>query len=309
MKKMNVQIKLISILLVIAALFMAGCSNDGTTSSPDKSTNVVNDSGGSTDGSGISSNENIQVENGKIVVTTDNGVLSIDGSDLNLVVQNDEGNWVLADNVTITVADNAGENVTGAVSVDPSTGMITFNPDQPLNVSETYTISVSDGTTTHEATVVLAVDDTENESDSLFSGVTLYSSGSHTFTVNELMTNGRVIFGWLFGDTMTPFYIRLQNIDDGAQAYITAYGTYNITGHENEVYYQRWLEGDNAGEPVKDNLWIWGENYIYVNEVDDSLDSDEHDYSFHSTYLEIKVMKDGVDITSTSSVTIDIVSY
>ena len=86
--------------------------------------------------------------------------------------------------------------------------------------------------------------------------------------------------------------------------YLTAYGTYNIPGHESEVYYQKWGSGPNEGKPVKDALWDGGT--LTVDEADYTLDSGDNDYSFWSTYLEIVIIKDGEDITASSGATLKI---
>ena len=102
------------------------------------------------------------------------------------------------------------------------------------------------------------------------------------------------------------------NIETGAKVLLTAYGVYNIAGHLDEVYYQRWATHQNwwikPGDPVKDYQWK-GANHltytgtIWVDERDSTLDGPhgEPDYSFWSTYFEIKIIKHGEDITATSA--------
>jgi len=296
MKKNLSIIKVILLFAIAAVLIFSGCSGSGGGSSSVPGSDVVNETGGTTDGSGVSSNDQIEVENGNIIVNVVDGVLAIDGVDLQLVVQ-ENGDWVLAADVSIIVKNNSGETVPGEVMVDPLTGVITFVPDQSLDVSETYTISVSSGDDVYEATIIVALDDLAM-ADSLFAGVQLYSSGTHNLSVQDLVVNGKAIFGWEFGESINRFRISLTGIDEGARVYITAYGTYNIPGHENQVYYQRWGSGSNEGKPVKDYLWNGGA--LNVNEQDYTLDSGDNDYSFWSTYLEIVVIKDGEDITASS---------
>ncbi len=291
-------IKLILIFTTSAVFFLSGCSGGGGGSSSVPGSDVVNETGGTTDGSGVSGNEQIEVENGNIVVNLVDGVLAIDGKDLQLVVKDANGNWVLADGVTVTVNNNSGEAVAGQVVVDPETGVITFVPDEPLDVSETYTIIVTVGDQVHEATIIVAVDDKDTGDESMFASVPLYSTGSHSFSMDELMQNGKAIFGWEFGENPESFTIKLENIEEGAEVFLTAYGTYNIPGHESEVYFQKWESGD----PVEE--YKWGGNTLSVNEQDYTLDSEENDYSFWSTYLEIVIKKDGEDITSSSAATL-----
>lgn len=302
MKKNISPIKLIPVIILAFILIITGCSGGGGSSSVPGS-DIVNETGGTTDGSGVSSNDQIEVENGNIVVNVVDGVLAIDGVDLQLVVQDENGTWVLAEDVSITVKNNSGEIVPGTFFVDPLTGVITFVPDYPLDVSETYTISVSAGDTVYEATIIVALDDLAM-ADSLFSSVHLYTSGTHNLSVKDLVVNGKAVFGWEFGGSGNSFTIRLNGIDEGALVYITAYGTYNIPGHENQVYYQRWGSGPNEGKPVKDYLWNGGT--LNVNEQDYTLDSGDNDYSFWSTYLEIIIIKDGEDITASSGATLKI---
>ena len=291
-------IKLILIFTTSAVFFLSGCSGGGGGSSSVPGSDVVNETGGTTDGSGVSGNEQIEVENGNIVVNLVDGVLAIDGVDLQLVVKDGSGNWVLADGVTVTVNNNSGETVSGQVVVDPETGVITFVPDEPLDVSETYTIIVTVGDQVHETTIIVAVDDTDTGDESMFASVPLYSTGSHSLSINELMHNGKAIFGWEFGESPESFTIKLENIEEGAEVFLTAYGTYNIQGHESEVYFQKWETGD----PVED--YEWAGNILFVNEQDYTLDSEDNDYSFWSTYLELRIIRDGVDITSSSAATL-----
>lgn len=301
---MKKNLSIIQVILVFSSasiLFLAGCSGGGGASFV-PGTDVINESGGTTDGSGLSSNEQILVENGNIVVNVDHGKLAIDGVDLKLVVQDENGDWILADDVEITVQNNSGETVSGYVVVDPKTGIITFVPDKPLDVSETYTIIVKVGDLVHEATIIVAVDDTGSGDESMFASVTLYDSGSYSLSMADLMSNGKAIFGWKFGETPSVFSIRLGNIEEGAEVYLTAYGIYNIDGHKNEVFYQRWDSGADAGKPVKD--YKWAGNTLTVNEVDTTLDTTDVNYSFWSTYIEITIMKDGEDITASSGATL-----
>jgi hypothetical protein len=290
----------IIIFTTAAVLFLSGCSGGGGSSSAPGS-DVVNETGGTTDGSGVSGNEQIEVENGNIVVNPVDGVLAIDGIDLQLVVQDENGSWVLAEDVTVSVYNNSGEAVSGEVAVDPETGVITFVPEDPLDVSETYTISVTAGDSVHETTIIIAVDDTGSGDESMFASVPLYSTGSYSLGMNELIVNGKAILGWEFGESPERFTVKLENIEEGAEVFLTAYGTYNIPGHESEVYYQKWAstgELFNEGEPVKD--FKWSGFTIRVDESDYTLDSADNDYSFWSTYLELRIIRDGEDITALS---------
>lgn len=299
MNKNIILIKLILIFTTGAVLFLSGCSGGGGGSSSVPGSDVVNETGGTTDGSGVSGNDQIEVENGNIVVNVVDGVLAIDGVDLQLVVQDENGDWIIASDVSIIVKNNSGEALAGEVVVDPETGVITFVPEEPLDVSETYTIVVTVGDSVHEATIIVAVDDTNTGDESMFASVTLYSSGSYSLGLNEIMVNGKAIFGWEFGESPGAFTVKLENIEDGAEVFLTAYGTYNIPGHESEVYYQKW---SSTGEPVKD--FKWSGFQIRVDESDYTLDSDDNDYSFWSTYLELRIIKDGEDITASSGATL-----
>jgi len=300
-------IKLILIFITGAALFLSGCSGGGGGSSSVSGSDVVNETGGTTDGSGVSGNDQIEIENGNIVVNVVDGVLAIDGVDLQLVVQDGDGNWVLAADVSIIVKNNSGEALAGEVVVGSETGVITFVLDEPLDVSETYTIVVTVGDSVHEATIIVAVDDTGTGDESMFASVPLYSTGSHSFNMNELIVNGKAILGWEFGESPERFTLKLENLEEGAEVFLTAYGTYNIPGHESEVYYQKWAStwGDYIeGEPVKD--YLWDGRTLVVDESDYTLDSADNDYSFWSTYLKLRIIKDGEDITASSGATLKI---
>jgi len=282
-------------------------ATDGTSYTGDSSTEDLVYTSDDSNTSGVTSSSDITVENGNIVVNTEDGEsITINGSNLDLVEQGDDGNWVLIDGVTITLTDNDGSTVEGTVSVDASTGVITFTPSTDLDSDETYTVSVTVDGTQYDATVIIAVDDTESE-ESQFAGATYItaediSSGtftSETYSISDIMVKGRALWGWEFGDDPTAFQIKLSGISEGETVYLTAYGTYNIEGHENEIYYQMWASGSNEGEPVKD--YVWGGSAITVNEEDSSLDG-ETDYSFWATYIELKVMKDGEDVTTESDI-------
>ncbi len=298
---MKNRIKLSTSLIFLASLVLfavTGCSGGGSSEAGAAvpATQVVNTTGGSTEGTGVSSTEDIEVQNGNIVVNVENGHITLNGDNVQLAEQQADGSWILADGITITVADNSGANVSGTINVDPSTGLITFVPDASLTVSETYTITVTVNGVVYEATVILAVDNTESD-ESLFASVPIGTPGS--YTMQDLNVNGKILFGWIFGAEKKRFSIKLTDLEAGAIVSLTAYGTYNIEGHQNDVFFQRWGGGSLDGTPVQDYLWTGFK--ITINEEDVSLDG-ETDYSFWGTYLELKVMKDGVDITATSGV-------
>ncbi len=287
-------IRLFTITIMTASL-MFSCSGGSSSNDAMTGQNVVNNTGGNSEGNGVSSIPEITVKNGTIVVDVTDGRITIDGDNVQLTQQSG-GDWQLADGVTITVTDNNGNTITGTIGIDQATGDITFTPSDPLDVSATYTVTVTVNGVEYSATVIVSVDDTQQEN-SLFASVPLRSAG--TFAVSDLIVNGKALFGWAFGSPAKSFSIRLANIDAGATVYLTAYGIYDIAGHQNEVYYQRW-ESDQT--PVKD--FVWSGFTITVNEQDSSIDgaNGDPDYSFATTYIELRVMKDGADITATSSV-------
>ncbi|HPQ55283.1 MAG TPA: hypothetical protein PK253_18680 [Spirochaetota bacterium] len=314
MKKIKIAIAASTIAMF--GLFGAiGCSGGGGGSdAPVAAQDIVNTTGGNNTTSGVSGVPGITVENGNIVVTLTDGNIAINGENLTLAVEDSNGVWQLADGISITVVSNSGATITGAIHVDPDTGVITFRPDSSLDVNETYTITVTVNGVEYQATVVVAVDNT-GEENSMFAGVTLRNAG--TYAISDLLVNGKAIFGWQFG---TNFQIWLTNVEPGATVKLTAYGIYDIEGQENNVYFQRW-ESDNT--PVEDFIWIENTGtsasstfVITVNPEDSTLDvyntSGEEpvlvtDYSFATTYFQLTVTKDGDDITATSSVTVNVV--
>ena len=286
--------------IVILAIAMgAGCNHDSKKNKlfPFGDGSVINDTGGNIgeyEGAvqGISNNENITVVNGKILVTVNNGVLQIAGENVVLSVQGNDGLWQLAPGVTITLKDNNNNIVAGTVVVDPTTGNVSFIPSEPLNVNALYTIEVTSGGNTYTATVIIAVDDI-NQPNSMFADVPVHNI-SDTYPVQDCIVNGKAIFGWEFPPR---FKIALIDKEIGAKAYLNFYGIYDIPAYSDLVFYQRWV---GTWEPVKD--YLWSGNWIWVDEIDYSIDTQEHDYSFKRTYAEIRIIDAaGNDITTTSA--------
>jgi hypothetical protein len=251
---------------------------------------------GNSEGNGVSSVPEITVKNGTIVVDV------TDGRHYHRRRQRSAHAAEPAEAGSLPTAlpsrhrPTAATPITGTIGIDQATGDITFTPSNPLDVSATYTVTVTVNGVEYSATVIVSVDDTAQEN-SLFASVPLRAAG--TFAISDLIVNGKALFGWAFGSPAKSFSIRLANIDAGATVYLTAYGIYDIAVHQNEVYYQRW-ESDQT--PVKD--FAWSGFTITVNEQDSSIDgaNGDPDYSFATTYIELRVIKDGVDITSTSTV-------
>lgn len=172
---------------------------------------------------------------------------------------------------------------------------MSFIPSEPLNVNALYTIVVTSGGSTYTATVIIAVDDT-SQPNSMFADVPVHNT-SGTYPVQACIVNGKAIFGWEFPPR---FMIALIDKEIGAKAYLTFYGVYDIPAYSDLVFYQRW---EGTWEPVKDYLWKGGwDNWLRVNEIDTSIDTQEHDYSFKRTYAEIRIIDAaGNDITATSA--------
>ncbi len=273
-------------------------NSEATNGSGDSENSEDTDGSADSGNSGISSNFNVTVENGVLVINTDDeGAIVIDGTELTLVVDDGNGGLSLADGVSIALSDNSGNAVSGDVSVDGETGTIYFSPQSGLDSNETYTLSLEVNGQVYETTVIVSVEDGETE-EPLFADVPFYPKG--TYSMNDLMVQGKAIMGWEFGESPKAFRMKLTGLGEGEVALLTIYGTYNIENHEDEVFYQRWAGGSHDGEPCKD--YEWRGNIISINEDDASLDSETNDNSFWSTYVEIKIMKDGVDVTAQSEV-------
>lgn len=289
-------LKIIVVLVLVMSLATFGCKkDDGGTTLPTNGSVTDNSSTAPSD-SGVSSVDGIVVQNGNILVDLSNGSITINGQNLTLTEQVD-GTWTLIAGVQITVTDNNGNVISGSIYVDPQSGNLFFIPDSPLDPGVTYTITVTVNGVTYNATVIVSIDNI-CQSNSLFASVELRSTGQ--YNVKDLIVSEKAIFGWEFGNS---FKISLSNLETGATVKLTAYGIYDIDGHNCEVYYQRWKD---SGDPVQD--YVWNGGGITVDNADESIDGPNStpDYSFKKTYFEIKIVKDGQDITATSNAIITV---
>lgn len=283
--------KAVAITVTALFIFATGCSKeDSGGGSVPTAPDVVNNAGGNDSGTGVSSNDDITVSEGRIEIKVENGKIELSGENVTLITKNEDGTWSLIDGISITAKDEDGNDVAGTIHVDETTGTIYFVPSAGLDTGKTYTIIVVVNGKTYKETIILSVDDT-CKSNSMFAPVQLRSAG--TYTVKQLISNGKAIFGWNFG---SAFRIRMQNLEAGAKVMLTAFGVYDIPGHECEVYYQRWK---TTQKPVED--FEWSGFTIRVDETDSSIDSDKNDFSFTKTYFVLKVVKDGEDITATTN--------
>lgn len=240
----------------------------------------------------VDSGNNNNNDNGNNDTPNVNGVASLDGVSIidGKIVIKFQGE---VKNVSVTVVDNSGKNITGSYSVD---GLVAiFTPTNPLSAGLLYTVTIKVNDQIFVATVMIAVDNV-CQSNSIFKNVPMGKVGG--IDVKYLIVNGKVIFGWKFG---TPIKIKLVQVEKGATVKLTAYGTYDIPGQECQVYFQRWV---NTGKPVENYVWQTNSGgvtgIIGVNAEDSSLDGDA-DYSFEKTYIELKIFdKTGKDISLTS---------
>lgn len=249
--------------------------------------NTSNDTGGNGDGDGITTVSEITVENGELVIS---------------------GEYLNIDDVTVTLVDSDGNTVEGTLVQDPVTGEITFEPSEPLEVSETYTLTVEEnGEVLHEGLVVISVDNT-SQLNSLFSQVDdksddIAANGRTTYTFSELAQGSRVIVGWDF-ENVGSFNFKISNLPAGWTVKLTAYGIYDIEGYRDQVFYQKWK---SSGEPVKD--FTLPQNYtIMVDATDSLLDSGPWgDVSFCETFMELKVYdQNGAEMTEFSDAEIEL---
>ncbi len=285
-------LKTFAILTLSLMIFVSACSKDDGGGSVPTAPEVVNNSGGNESGSGVSGNPDITVEEGRIVLTLTSGKISLDGVSVQLATYDSEAKeWKLVEGITVKVLDEQGNEITGTIYIDPTTGKVYFIPNEGFDTGKSYTIIVEINGKQYKAVFVLAVDDT-CKSNSMFAPVLLRDKS--TYTVNQLISNGKAIFGWEFG---SYFRIKMSGLEAGAKVLLTAFGVYDISGHECEVYYQRWK---STGKPVEN--YEWSGTAIKIDETDSSLDgpNGDPDYSFKKTYFVLKVMKDGEDITSTT---------
>jgi hypothetical protein len=217
--------------------------------------------------------------------------------------QDDNGNWFLADDVSILLTDDLGETV----NLTPSRTVITnedgseeyyltLTPDvmDALDADRTYDLELIVGEDEYTATIHLSVDDMDDVG-SLFQEVQ-HLGETGEFSPADLMSNGYMVYGWEFMESAPSFKISYKNAPEGSTVHLTAYGIYDIEGHTHEVYYQRWKD---SGEPVRDFQWNGGT--LIVDASDATLDFEEIDYSFWRTYLKVIIRDEsGQDITSQS---------
>ncbi len=284
-------LKIIVVVFVAVSFFVTACSSDGGGGSVPTAPEVVNQTGGNDTGSGVSSNPDITVDEGRIVLATTDGKISLDNVKVQLAVLDENNEWKLVDGLEITVKDESGDTIPGSIFIDQKTGKVYFVPSVGFDTGKAYTIIVKINQKTYSATVILAVDNTCKKN-SMFASVPLRQKS--TYVVSDLISNGKAIFGWEFGGS---FRIRMKNLESGAKVMLTAFGVYNIQGHECEVYYQRWKK---TQKPVED--YSWTGFTILVDNTDSSIDgpNGKPDYSFKKTYFVLKVMLNGQDITQTT---------
>lgn len=251
--------------------------------------------GGNSTGSGVSTTDDssVSAENGSVVIDVDdNGTVNIGGGEADLSD---------AQSVEIVVTDSEGNTIYGETSVDED-GNYTFTPDTTTSLEggESYTVTVVADGVSYEETVIISVDDTAEEN-SKFASAGGFATGS--FDLSDLLTDdGEVIFGWDFDDA-DDFNFSISDVPAGATVLITGYGIYDIEGHEDEVYYQRWT----SGEAVKD-YDITGYGAITVDPTDSSIMKEDGTYyDFTTTYFEIVILdSEGNDITATCGAALSI---
>lgn len=302
--------------LYLGAYSLSGCGGGGSEVAAPSVINTTDGNNGLVDGgSGAASVPGIEVVNGKIVVKVENGIISINGENLTLS-RKDGKEWVLIGGITITLTDQYGYEISGKVIVDPVIGYISFIPESGLEVDKTYTLTVTVDGVEYTATVIVAVDNTSEEN-SMFAGVAVHRNPG-TYNISDLLVNGKAILGWEFPPRFT---ISITDLEAEVGVSLTFYGVYDVEAYKDMVFFQRWEEsltfGDykvSAGDPVKDFPWYWASGYsggIRVDERDSSIDDPDGllDYSFWRTYAELKIIRNGKNITATSGAKVIITGY
>ena len=280
------------------SFFLFSCAQSGTV---DKAITSVGNNGDI--GSGITNNAAIAVVSGKIVVNTVSGKMVINSADVTLVTLVDNI-WQLANGTTITLTDNKGNVITFTIVIDQLTSAISLIPNEPLDSSLTYTLTITalvNGVpTTYNITVIISVDNL-NQPNSFFAAIPTHNTAG-TFNIKDMIgANGKIYFGWQFPPR---FVISLSNLE-GAHADLTFYGTYSGLLYEDLVMYQRWI---NTGIPVKD--YIWTGSGISVDETDSTISTPTGFLSFSKTYLEMTIIDStGKDVTASSNAVIHISIY
>ncbi|MFW5808050.1 MAG: hypothetical protein ACOCWH_03245, partial [Spirochaetota bacterium] len=257
-----------------------------------------NDTGGNSSGGGIGSSDGtaVKAENGTIVVEVDeNGEIIIHG----------EGIDISDSEVSIIVNDEDGVVLDGTVLINEDGDYVFYpEPTTPIEAGETYEVTVIvDGEEYPTETIMISVDDVSAEN-SKFATANGFATGDYSMT-DLLNDRGEAVFGWTFdSDDNYSFMFSVQNKPAGSRVLITAYGVYDIPGHEHEVYYQRWSD---TNEPVKD-FDITRYSTISINPMDTAIRKDDGTYhDFAETYVEITVLDAaGNDITATCGALLEI---
>jgi hypothetical protein len=256
--------------------------------------------------SGITNNDQVAATTNVVVVNLDNGYYTASSGDSIPVLVLVNGVWQLNADVDIRVLDNLGASVGWSI-YNPDTlsgNCLILIPAEPLTAQYSYVITLKgpaeNGTViTEDVAIQIPVDETSDQG-SVFANVAVVSAG--TYNASDHIVDGKLLMGWVFGNA---FRISLNGLNSGDKVTLTFYGIYDLAGHEHQVYYQRW-SGD--GTPVAN--WNWAvkgsflsgyyTNAISVDEKDSSLDTEINDYSFASTYWEIRVVdRNGKDVTAT----------
>lgn len=245
---------------------------------------------------GTSTSPNVFVENGVIVGNLDGGSLVTGSGQTIQVISNGQ----LLGNLVVTVATEGGQVISGTITIVGDD--FVFIPSTPFQSSEMYTVTITIGNGTPVAiNIFLAVDNTCN-AQSLFAQVPVLSSGNNTMNIKDKIVtdnNGakKSLIGWDFAGG--NFKFSLSNKTSGRKYVMTAYGVYNIAGHNCEVYFQRW---SGSGEPVE-NFNITSYGTISVDATDSSIPNPSGGYySFAKTYVQMKVLdSNGNDVTETDN--------
>lgn len=253
--------------------------------------------------SGISTNSNILVKGGYLEILLQTGILkSSDGQNIQILNGKDlNGKLEVSDLVT-------NEVVEGSIEITKELNL-KFIPDSSFSPSIIYQVSFIDDKVKGKITEKIFISEANYcKPESYFSSIQVLSLSNGEVAnlvikdnVYKDYSQGQVaVFGWDH-QTAKSFNFKIKNRTQGAKyKIVAAYGSYNVQGHECELYLQRdvnspfptWVDSNYADKVTK------------VTEEDASIRNPitKEFYNFSKTFILVKVFNStNIDITGTDT--------
>jgi hypothetical protein len=249
--------------------------------------------------SGISTNANILVKNGYLEILLQSGILkSSDGQSLQILQGKDLIGKIEVSHLVTNEVVNGSIEITKELNLK-------FVPDSSFNPNIIYQVSFTGEKAKERITENLFVAEANYcKPESYFSSIPIVSLSDGN-TANLVIKDniykdalfGQVaVIGWDH-QTSKSFNFKIKNRTQGAKyKIVAAYGSYNIQGHECELYLQRdvnspfptWVDSNYADKVTK----VTQEDTSIRNPVTKEF------YSFAKTFIIVKVFNStNVDIT------------